>query len=180
MARNFRSDFILNDLNGMQKFFTLVRENWKEHIANPAIPFDWPIEIQTVGTDLKEVTDPLGNVDDVTVPVPAVYFGIGGFQRSSGTTSSDAERERTLIDIYAIVNEFIHENDPDQNKTLVERVGDMISLVEMFVKQARAFMPDGVYIEDVNISNFQVERGNPSKYREMIFEIEYIYQYRLP
>ena len=173
MARNFRSGFILDDLNGMQKFFTLVRENWKEHIANPAIPFDWPIEIQTVGTDLKEVTDPLGNVDDVTVPVPAVYFGMGGFSRLRGTTDAESEREVTIIDIYAIVNE-------SEGKTLIERVGDMVSLVEMFVKQAKAFMPDGVFIEDVNIANFQVDRGSPSKYREMIFEIEYIYQYRLP
>lgn len=158
---NFRSAFILHPQNGLQEFFRQARESMLS---------DAPIEIRTVGVDLTNAVDPQGTP---SVALPAVFFGLGNFRRVTGVSDASSEREITTVDIYTMIN-------ASDTKSLVERVGDMSDLIEMAVKQARAFpVTDDIYLERVQLASAEVDRGSVSDLRFVHFAIEYLYQYML-
>ena len=155
---------------GLISFFKKPRVGRDELLPKPG----FPIEIKTLGVDLQDATNLTDNLtaSEIDERLPAVFFGIGDFQHSTGFQDADTEREITTIDIYAAVNK-------GSKETLVERVGDMISLVEMAVKEARNTPPPDINLMNVRINSGEVDRGNPSKVRFIHFEITYLYQYRL-
>lgn len=150
---NWRSEFILGD-GGLKDLFD-----------------DYKLDNDTIVLATVSATTDFA-VDPAQRNLPAVSFGFGKNKATDGGTT-EGESGRYALYVYAIVNKT-------EDKTLIERSGDMYSCVQQIVKSLRTLTfstEDGyVDIQNVRILEMNTPEVKLSENDHMLFTIEVRYE----